>query len=626
MTGSEEHINILDGIEGNELRAMAADELLSSELLLSLYDISDFAERARVRALIILAARSKGIEKDIKAVLKAYDAEDIRLGRDYLNGINNETDFSFEPDTQLSCGAWIADDNGVRMQKKDGEISYASMIPIVPVALMKNISTGKEKVKLSFFKKGKQSIICERKVVSNASKIIDLSSDGIEVTSDNAKLLVRYISDCITNNLDRLPYYNAFSQLGWNEHGFTPYSSEAKFDGEEENRYLYKAVSQKGKLEDWIAQAAQWRKNMPIRLAMDAALSSVLIEKVGALPYVFHLWGKTGTGKTVALKVAMSIWGNPALGKMVRTMNMTQNSMLSTAAFLNSLPFAGDELQTIKTRWDSYDQLIMRITEGIDRGRMSFDKNNETKSWRCAFLFTGEDPCTNPASGGGVKNRVIELEVSDKLFENGNEVSNFVDNNYGHAGKRFVEYVSKLEADSIKQQFQSFYKAILSETDTTEKQAVSMALILTADKLSCDCLFDGEPLTVKDIAQHLITDKEVDVGERAYEYIINHIAANGNRFCYSENHGEIWGAKRGESTVIFNALILRRELSNAGFEFDAVKKKWAAQGYITLTSDGRYAHNLMCNREKARYVIINQPSPDSRDVNDTPDDYDDIDF
>ena len=114
-------------------------------------------------------------------------------------------------------------------------------------------------------------------------------------------------------------------------------------------------------------------------MMMAASFASPIIEKVNALPFVFHLWGGTGSGKSVALMAAMSVWGNPSMGKMVRTMNMTSNSMLSTAAFLKNIPFAGDELQTIKSKWDNYDKLIMCITEGVDRGRMSYDKKQRDK-------------------------------------------------------------------------------------------------------------------------------------------------------------------------------------------------------------------------------------------------------
>ena len=68
---------------------------------------------------------------------------------------------------------------------------------------------------------------------------------------------------------------------------------------------------------------------------MAASLSSVLLEPLGALPYVFHLWGRSGFGKTLSLMLAQSIWGNPDNGALVRTLNMTNNAMARTAAFLS---------------------------------------------------------------------------------------------------------------------------------------------------------------------------------------------------------------------------------------------------------------------------------------------------
>ena len=85
-------------------------------------------------------------------------------------------------------------------------------------------------------------------------------------------------------------------------------------------------------------------------------------------------------------------------------MNATQVSLGRTASFLHSVPFAGDELQIIKSRWDNYDQLIMFLTEGIDRGRgKAYGGIEELKQWRCCFLFSGEEPITKDGSGGGAK-------------------------------------------------------------------------------------------------------------------------------------------------------------------------------------------------------------------------------
>jgi len=608
MFDENNEVKILtEDVTKEDLAQLSPGDFFEPEFIASLYDIEDLAERARIRALLMVQAQRVGCVRELKDVLKAYDDEDARLGREYQDGLNNFTDFTFEPDIHWACGPWVANDRGVSIQKKGGAIQVASSIPIVPIALMRNISTGKEKVKLSFFKHGRQTLTVERKTVANASRIVDLSSDGVEVTTDNAKLLVKYIADCVAFNLDDMPYLKAFSQLGWNETGFTPYSTDAVFDGEEENRTLFGAIKRCGDFAAWKEAAKVWRRNKAVRLMMDASFASVLIEKTNSLPFVFHLWGKTGTGKTVALKAAMSIWGNPSMGKMVRTMNMTQNAMLSTAAFLNSIPFAGDELQTIKSRYDSYDQLIMRVTEGIDRGRMSYDKVNETRSWRCAFLFTGEDPCTQSASGGGVKNRVIELEVTDKLFDDGNTTTAICEANYGHAGKEFVENVMKRE--DLQPRFKALFSSILDKTDTTDKQAASMALILLADQIAAELFFpEDAPLTVPDVAEYLFSEKDVDVAERAYNFIIDHIAANENRF-NADNLGEIWGRQvtdRGKPYTMIIKTILERELRAAGFDFDAIKSEWAKKGYIVKFGD-RFTNHTKVFGINSRFAKIAMP-------------------
>ena len=615
-----EYDNWMDGIEVAQLMAHSDGDLLSSEIYMQIYDIEDLPERTRVINVLLYVAKVKGVLREVKSNIEAYEANEIRLDNDFYEKKTYETGFSFQLHP-LRCGAWLADNRGVRLENSKGELKWASRIPIVPELLIENVSSGVEKVQLAFVKSGarkKQTIICDRATTASNSSIVKLANKGVEVTSENAKLLVRYISDVITLNLDSLEVCKGFSQLGWSSEGFLPFAEDAVFDGEDDNRYLFQAIAKSGDFEAWRKVTHELRSSLHIRMAMAASFASVLIEKVGALPFVFHLWGKSGTGKTVALKIAMSIWGNPKMGKLTRTMNMTQNAMLSTAAFLKNIPFAGDELQTIKSRWDSYDQLIMRITEGIDRGRMTdYGKQAETKTWSCSFLFTGEDPCTGLTSGGGVKNRVIEMEITDPMFlaTSGNEANNFVEANYGYAGEAFVEYVEANEAN-IRRKFTEFHNQIMEKADTTEKQAASMALILLADELACECIYEGEtPLRVDDVSHLLLHESEIDVAERAYEYVVDLIGKNQKRFDNTMTSGEVWGRIYEDQTVRINLAVLREQLSAAGFVFDAVKKTWAQSGYLKKFGND-YAITTTCFAAKARYVQLTLPDDDRVDEHD----------
>ena len=519
----------------------------------------------------------------------------------------NVTRFTDAP-VQLMCGDWIADDTGVKttVYKESSDSvqnDRASTIPILPTEIMTNAETGVEKIRIDFYKNGAwKYIICERSKVASTHEIVKLSDYGIEVNSENAKLLVRYIADCVSLNMDTLPHSVSVSRMGWLDGQFIPYNPSIRFDGEREYKYLYEAVDTQGEYGIWKQYVASLRKNILLRLMMAASFASVIVERINGLPFVFHLWGGTGAGKTVALMVAMSIWGNPKIGKLVRTMNMTANAMMSTAAVLYNLPFAGDELQTIKERGGNYDKLIMQVTEGIDRGRMSYDKLNATRSWKNSFLFTGEEPCTKSDSGGGVVNRVIEVECTVPVIESGIETVSIVTQNYGWAGLDFVAAVNRC-ANTLRRDYDALFQKIMDNVDTTEKQAQALAMMGLADKIACEAIFTAdEPLTADILAKFATSKKEVDVTLRAYEYAMSQIDINQNKFT-EPDVGEVWG-RVDDDYVLINKTKLIEILNQGGFDFNAVKSKWAQRGFLMPNSRGRFVHSTKCHNIKGMYVKL----------------------
>lgn len=478
---------------------------------------------------------------------------------------------------------WILNSFGIRHKlppkkgEEEGTWEVVTPTPVFPSAYIENTTEGIHKVELKLFVNDEvKTIVCNKEIIANKAKLISLADAGLGVNSNNASSLIQYFSVVEQLNRKSIPRYRSVSHLGWVGDDFLPYGDSVKFDGETNSRSLYAAISQKGDFEAWVDYTHELRKNRYLRLMMAASFASPLIERVNTLPFVFHLWGSTGKGKTVALMVAMSIWGDPNLGQLTRTMNMTNAAMMDSVALLRNLPFGGDELQTIKTNDMNYDKLIMQITEGIERGRMYYNRQLPTRSWYCAFLFTGEERCTNDFSGGGTKNRVFEVEAEGEIVENGNAVCNFIKQNYGHAGRRFIEHVAKrdLTAD-----YTDIFHRVIGTCDTTQKQAMAAAMLLLGDKIACECLYPNEtPLTVYDVAPYLKCESEVDVAIRAYDYITGWIAVNIDKFNGVSNNG-VWGLSCGRSMFIID-YVLCKELQNNGFTFDAVKKSWADKGFV----------------------------------------------
>lgn len=597
-----------------DIDRLTYDDLYGKELTNQLFAIANesHSEYLRIKGLIQNRANKFGIGPAYKEYLQSLEEElDDYNGTDEFSG---KTSFGLDGWESLNCGAWIADKKGVR---KKGAKVKASLSPIQPIEILENASSGIEKVKLQYYKNGKtRYLITDRNMIAAKSNIVRLASQGIEVTSENAGQLVSYLSDVI--NLNPLPFSTAYSQMGWHGDYFLPYDSEIVFDGEEQNRHLYKSFCSKGDFETWRVGIASYRENICVRLAMAASFASVVLERIGALPFVLHLWGKSGTGKTVALMIAMSIWGNPTMGAAVRTLNMTQNAMLGQASFLNSLPFAGDELQTIKDRNDNYDKLIMKCTEGIDRGRMiDGQRAAVTKRWKCAFLFTGEDKCTRPNSGAGVKNRCIEVEIDSELLNGeGNKAVALVETNYGHAGKKFIEKLRAISSDSLRFEYNSTVSALAEFAGTEPKQAAAMSVMLLADKISRELFFpDEKPLSFTDVLPYMATSEEIDISERAYAFIVDTIAKNNARFNSADNHGEVWGGFK-DGAVYFNSTELKRQLQKEGFEFSSVSRSWAKRGRILKAKDGRSTISTTIDGIRARYIAVvlpNDPESDETD-------------
>lgn len=483
---------------------------------------------------------------------------------------------------ELFTQPWTVTAEGVTIEEpargKNGEVKtvLVTSTPILPTRIMVNADTGMHKIELAFRKNNtRRTTIQDMDVIASKNKIVSLANVGVDVTTATAAKMVDYLNHLQQKNV--IPEVSSISHLGWVNDKFLPYDDGVVFDGEATDRKLFNAIKAHGSEAAWVEHMLKLRKNKALRMTMAASFASPLIERCGAMPFVFHLWGTTGGGKTVALKVAMSIWGKPELGDLVYTMNMTDNAMMNTAGMLYSLPFAGDELQLVKSQY-GYDRLIMRVTEGIDRGRMKYETKVAQRTWKNSFIFTGEEPCTNYNSGGGTKNRVIEVNADSGVVENGGEAVAIISENYGHAGKTFIDYA---KTQNLRARYRELYNTVSGVTD---KQALAATMVLLGDAVARECLFPEEqPLTWEDISEFFYSDEDVSTAERAKEYIIGWLAQNSSKFDKTIG-SERWGVCDPFSTYVI-AHILIKALADEGFSFDAVKREWAQSGFLVKYKD-----------------------------------------
>lgn len=468
-------------------------------------------------------------------------------------------------DTKLRCGEYLCDEFGgiYRQSEVYGRIDICSH-PIAPVKRIVSVDNGKAKIELAFCrgKDGWKSLIVPKTVVASAQKIIDLADQNISVTSENARELVKYLSSIESMNYDDLPTQLSTSHLGWLPNGeFAPYAEDVVYDGNsEEYMRIFNNFTACGDEKKWmkIARAVRSGKSVAARIALATSFAAPLVKFCGDLPFIVHLWGETGCGKTVALLLAASVWCKPDRGSgYIKTLGDTKNAQEIFAAFCQNTPVLFDELQLV-AEYKTYDDMIYKLCQGTSKGRATRDGGLRRQNmWSNCFLTTGETPILQAASGGGAYNRCIEVKYGgQELFGDqqfASEVAETVKENYGFAGKKFVEAVQKPGViEALKANFEKFKNKLLEDQTKEPKQAIAAATILVADLLADAVLFrDGKCITVDEMKSYLVNSSEINVNQRCYQYLINWVGENRAHFeDDAEDRGGRWGKRDGNYICI----------------------------------------------------------------------------
>lgn len=537
------------------------------------YHKEPFTHAAKMEELAAYSV-SKGF-KGFKTMYKKYvESLKAQSGTIY---IDNVTNFTNQP-LELNAGDWEADDGGI-FKKNGYNDEVACPHPIMPVERLVNIDTGEEKLQLAF-RKGTiwRKIIVSKTVLASSNKVTELAGSGIAVTSQNARAFIQYISDMENMNYYLIPEKKSIGRFGYiPDEGFSPFVDGLIFDGDVNFKAMFQTVRSRGSETKWLETAAEVREmSTTARIILAASFASVLLEPLNCLPFFVHLWGvDSGTGKTVALMVAASVWGDPAVGSYVKTFDGTVVGMEKTAAFLNNLPFCLDELQLAKDSKGRTTFDVYKLAQGVGRTRGNRSGGVDlTPTWRNCILTTGESPLTGTASGAGAVNRVIDIECksAQAVIKDGMRISGAVKRNYGFAGRKFVERLYQPGViDQVSERYRELFR-ILSDRDTTEKQAMAAAAIILADELACQWIFSGQqPLTIEQVSEFLASKAAVSAGDRGYKYLCDWVTQNSNKLCgRSENPNiEVLGALEDGRAYIIRS-VFERILQDAGYSTAAM--------------------------------------------------------
>lgn len=571
-------------------------------------ELEDIADRYKMKQKFsrLYNAKARDWKKSLALTGQTYDEP------------TNYTNFTGQP-FSLECGSWICNDKGISTLADKGEV-FALTHPLMPVGVLVNAETGLCKVTLIYKIRGKwREIKVDKDVIASSNKIVQLASNGIRVTSENAKLLVKYLSDIEAFNEDEIVERVSTSRLGWIGETFMPYGSDIVFDNEENLKALFRSINQVGNRDEWYKVIKEVRQDqrLEILIYIAASLASVLVQPCGALPFIVDLWGDTGKGKTVALMIATSIWADPNEGQYMTDAKATTTAMEIRLNVLNSLPFMIDDMAQIKHQYDGdFSDLVYRwcAGQGRDRSNVNLGLNRKTE-WHNCIITNAENSLVTTTMQGGAINRIIDVELGNgSLFKDGNYIAETMRHNYGFCGKEFVSIVQELGFEEIKRIQKGYFDQIRAKADELgtqkeDKQIMPMSLIMTADEIAEKYIFkDFIRLDFMQCFDLLKNQGEVSEQKRAYEYIRDTVISNRVKFFDKHQNvesiyvPEIWGLIEGDEVTLIGTKF-DEIVKKAGFNSTAFLS-WAAKNNICVCDSGRYRCIRKILGKRTRCVVL----------------------
>jgi hypothetical protein len=288
-----------------------------------------------------------------------------------------------------------------------------------------------------------------------------LSAQGVIAINKEVDAIMAYTQQSVKELQMTTQADNAHRQFGWlpDFKGFVlgdkvVFSDHTEFNAPSSGtRGMLEFFESKGTLDGW-KDAINFYNRPGFELHQFitcAGFGSVLMKFMPINAALLHIWSKeSGFGKTHAMFAALSSWGDP--NKLLLIERDTHNSRMNRADVMHNLPVCMDEITNIKPT-DASD-MIYQITGGKQKNRMSANGNTERyrgDPWNLLFISSAncsliDKVAMAKAMPKAEAQRVLEIETS-KLFNfredkvHTDAFSLAIQNNYGHAGIIFVQYV-----------------------------------------------------------------------------------------------------------------------------------------------------------------------------------------
>lgn len=548
-----------------------------------------------------------------KAIADCENVYDPNYKRNNGYEININQDEQKMPDNyKIGENSWLYKmvEKGKGDEKQIVPMLITSTPPFI-TKCFKDIESLIVSYEMSYLKANKVTKLPVRALdIRDAKNIINLSSKGLDVDSNNRSELVQFIS--MFMRLNNLPTNKTVSRLGHVRGHFIHPLIDSDVEliiHEEGYKRLANAFKTKGTLQDYSDTVFKQVKDSPMAMMfVYASLGSILLHDFNVEPFIIDLSGKTSTGKTTALKVAGSVWGTDDLRS---EWNTTKVSVERKASMMNSFPLIYDD--TRKAPVYQLADIVYQFSGGRSKGRGNIHSIDSESTWQNILISTGETSIVEYGQEkAGISARVITLQ--DNPFNDGVDLRNLYDgleNNFGHLGLAFIDQYNKHKLE-YKESFKGHEKLFIEKAEDNEimqRLGRAFALLQTAAEILNDIEnFEHAPYKIVNTAYESMKEnnKSLDKPKQMLVSLLESLDSSRNSIT-GDGYTEVFNTEVKAIHKKNLLCVLGKTVNDfLTTETTSITKEWRDRGYLA-TDKNEIQKSVKVNGKKHRgYAIKNE--------------------
>ncbi len=539
---------------------------------------------------------------------------------------NTTTSQCLYPDVGIENGYY-----GIYDSENDKFIPKGRAVYVTKI--FKDIQTGEQKVELQYRCGNKWwKHVFPREVVSTG-RAAELSQYGVDVTSCSQYCFVKHMS----NEMDMTSPVPCYSNLGWivGVKGCPVYMlADCVIPGDLEllkDAVYTEALSAKccGSRDEWYKMYDHYvAGSTPLELAVVLGVSSCLVgylrNHIDINSLFVNLVGKTSTGKTTALNLAVSVAGSSAKckGALKISWNATQNGIIG---FLNGnmgVPIGIDELS--ESASTNLTNIIFQMTDGSNKLRANADgKPRPVYSWHTTVISTSNTSIYEYADRNeAVQTRVVEfVDVTwTSSAEQAEEINRVTSKHAGFLIQDFATALLAYTPDQLVERLDQIRKDLPIVGESTGKEVridhQLSVLMLAAQILQEDVHLNLNADQVRNFLlnyRDTLFRSQIREEDAAYIYFLDTCHSESRHFEKPDRTvtTDLWGVERTTSkygTDCRELCIFRHRFEDVmvkgGFKsHKRLLKVWKERGILSADSDRLTRKVVLGGSAKTMYVI-----------------------